>query len=143
MAGAKLGDKVKFTFVIMDDTGNVVDETKENDPEEVVVGEGDTIPGIEVSLVGMASGESKTVKLDPLKHFGPRFEDLVIEVEKELFPEDAELKEGEALEYGYEDGSSDLFVISSVNEDTVTLDGNHPLAGKDLTVEISVLAIET
>jgi len=143
MAGAKLGDKVKFTYIIKDEDGNTVDEVLEDDAQELVVGEGDTLPGIEVSLVGMAKGESKTVKLDPQKHFGPRFEELVIELEKDVFPEDADLTEGEAMEYGYEDGSADLFMIVSVDDDTVTLDGNHPLAGKDLTVELKMIDIET
>lgn len=143
MAGAKLGDKVRFSFTIKDDSGKVVEEVKEDDPQEVVIGEGDTIPGIEVSLVGMASGELKTVVLDPLKHFGPRYEDLVVEVEKGIFPEDVEIEEGSVMEYTYEDGSSDLLTISKIDEDEVTLDGNHPLAGKELTVELKLLNIET
>jgi len=143
MAGAKLGDKVKFLFVIKDESGEVVDEVKEKEPEEIVLGAGDTIPGIEVSLVGMASGDSKTVTLKPDMHFGPRYEDLTLEIEKEQFSDADELEVGGALEYGFDDGSSEFFTITSIGDEMVSLDGNHPFAGKDLTVELKILDIET
>ncbi len=143
MAGAKLGDKIKFLFVIKDESGNVVDEIKEDEPEELVLGEGDTIPGIEVSLVGMATGDSKTVTLNPLMHFGPRFDDLQLDIEKDQFSDDVKLEEGGALEYGFDDGTTEFFTVVSIGDEMITLDGNHPFAGKELTVELKLLGIET
>ncbi|NGX58572.1 MAG: FKBP-type peptidyl-prolyl cis-trans isomerase SlyD [Chlamydiae bacterium] len=143
MAGATIGDNVKFHFVIKDKKGKIFDQSEEKEPEEIVLGEGSIPSGIEVSLVGMSEGDSKTVDLKPNMHFGPRVEDLVIDVEIGQFPDDLKLEKGAVLEYGLDDGTSELFTIASIGDEMVKLDGNHPLAGQDVTVDLKVLVVES
>jgi len=143
MAGATLGDKIKYLYVIKDESGKTLEEVTEKKPEEIVLGDGDTIPGIEVSLVGMSPNEKKTVTLVPSMHFGPLAEELKFDLEKEIIPDDVDLEEGGALEYTFDDGTTEFFTIVKIGDQMISVDGNHPFAGKDLTVELTLLGIET
>jgi FKBP-type peptidyl-prolyl cis-trans isomerase 2 len=141
MADAKLGSKLKVRLVIKDENGEVFQKTAD-EPNELVLGEGTLIPGIEVSLVGMNPGDSKTVELKPKMHYGERNEEAVVEMDKEGFSDDVKVEKGETLEYRAEDGATTLFRIVDVNDEMVKLDGNHPLAGQTIAVDIKVEDVE-
>ena len=87
MAGAKLGDKIKFHFVMKDEAGEIVEQSTEEEPAEIVLGEGDFFSGIEVSLTGMNPGETKTITLKPTMHYGPYVEELKVELSKDQIPD--------------------------------------------------------
>ncbi len=142
MAGAKLGDTVIVSLSIKDEKGELFDQSPEDDSEEIVIGEGMVLPGIEVSLVGMSQGDKKSVELNPKMHFGEMDDQLVFDMQKKEFPKEVNLTEGEILEYGFEDGSTAYFTISEVKDDKVTLDGNHPLAGQTIAVDIHMLEVK-
>lgn len=142
MAGAKIGDKVKFHYAIKDEKGKTVDRTKDDEPEEIILGEGSIPAGIEVSLVGMNVGETKTVALKPNMHYGERIEEMQFDVDRDQFPKDMKLDKGEVVEFGFEDGTAGLFTIVKMGDKMVTIDGNHPLAGREITCELKVTDIE-
>jgi FKBP-type peptidyl-prolyl cis-trans isomerase 2 len=89
----------------------------------------------------MNTGESKTVKIPPEKAYGPRYDELVLTVERSRFPDDMEPQLGQQLQLRQPDGRTFIVTITDINETAVTLDANHPLAGKDLVFEINLIEI--
>lgn len=141
MPQVKEGDTVKIHYTGKFDDGTVFDASQENEPLEFVVGEGQVITGVEEAVIGMNPNENKTAQIPPDKAYGQYHEDMVIEVEKDKFPEHIQPEPGLELELKQEDGESVYVTVTNVTEDEVTLDANHPLAGKNLTFEIELLEI--
>jgi peptidylprolyl isomerase len=149
MAQAKEGDKVKVHYTGRLDDGEVFDSSEcedegcgcESGPLEFTIGEGNVIPGFEAAVIGMSIGESKEVKIPVDEAYGPHMEELVGVVELSRLPEGVVPEIGGQLEVTREDGESFPVLITSVTETEVTLDANHPLAGRDLTFEIRLLEI--
>jgi peptidylprolyl isomerase len=141
MAQARQGDTVKIHYTGKLDDGTVFDASGENEPLEFVIGQGKVITGVEEAVVGMNPEESKTTVIPPEKAYGPYHDDMVVSVEKDKFPADVQLEPGLELEFKQEDGESIFVMITDVTDDVVTLDANHPLAGKDLTFDIQLMEI--
>ncbi len=141
MAQAKDGDKVKVHYTGKLDDGKVFDSSKEKEPLEFTLGEGSVIQGLEDSLSGMEEGESKTTTISSDKAYGPYRDDMIIEVDKEKLPENLEPEEGQVLQAKQENGAVVNLTIKDIKDATVVLDGNHPLAGKDLTFDIKLVDI--
>jgi len=141
MPEAKEGDTVRIHYTGKFDDGTVFDTSGENEPLEFVIGDGQVIPGVEEAVIGMNPEENKTTTIPPEKAYGQYHEDMVIEVEKNKFPEHIEPEPGLELELKQEDGNSVFVIVTNVSDDEVTLDANHPLAGKDLTFEIQLMEI--
>lgn len=143
MAQAKKGDTVKVHYTGKLTTGEVFDSSEEsgNGPLEFTIGEGDVIPGFEEAVIGMNAGEAKTVTIPVDQAYGPRMEELVAEVEREYLPQDAEPKLGQQYEVTQDDGQVFNVTVTEMNDTTVTLDANHPLAGRDLVFEITLVEI--
>ena len=108
-----------------------------------IVGRGEVIKGVEAAVLGMAEGETKTVIVKPEQAYGESNPALTEEVKRSELPKDLELVEGGQLEVTQRDGSILRLMINKVTEETVTLDANHPLAGKPLTFVIEMLEIDT
>jgi peptidylprolyl isomerase len=141
MAKVQFGNTVKVHYTVRLDDGTVVDTTKDSDPFMFTTGTGAAIPGFEKGLMEMGLGESKTVKADVEDAYGPYYEELIKEVDREHFPADFKFEVGQRLEMPTEDGNFALVTVLGVSEKTVILDTNHPLAGKELTIDIQVLEI--
>lgn len=143
MAQAKKGDTVKVHYTGKLTTGEVFDSSEEggNGPLEFTIGEGDVIPGFEEAVIGMNAGEAKTVTIPVDQAYGPRMEELVAEVEREYLPQDAEPKLGQQYEVTQDDGQVFNVTVTEMNDTTVTLDANHPLAGRELVFEITLVEI--
>lgn len=142
MAEAKQGDTVSvhYTGKLEDDT--VFDSSKGGDPLSFEIGSGQIIPGFEEGVIGMSPGDTKTLKIEPEQAYGPYREDQVIEVEKQKLPDDIDPEVGQRLQVQQQNGQTSIVTIKEVEDDTVKLDANHPLAGKDLTFEIELVAVE-
>lgn len=121
--------------------GELVDETGEGDPLEFIQGEGHIIPGLEKALYGMAVGEKKTVEVEAKDGYGELDEDAFNDVPRSDFPSDIPLEEGVDLEVEDEDGEIVNACIAAINEDTITLDYNHPLAGFDLSFNVEIVGL--
>ena len=141
MAQAKAGDRVKINFTGKLEDGSVFVDTAGGEPLEFKLGEGNIIPGIESAVEGMSVGESRTVKVTPEQAYGQRRDELVEEVGRDKFSKDVEPQVGQRFEVPQQQGQPMVVRVIDVSEQTVTLDGNHPLAGKDLTFELELVEI--
>ena len=141
MAQAQDGDTVKVHYTGKLDDGTVFDSSVDGDPLEFTLGDDQLIPGFESAVIGMNAAESKTVKIAAAEAYGPHQEEMVLVVERAEFPDDIDPKVGEQLRMEDSDGQELEVTITDASEETVTLDGNHPLAGKDLTFEIQLIEI--
>lgn len=141
MRHAEKGDKVKVHYTGMLEDGTVFDTSRNRDALEVTVGGGTVIPGFEDALVGMSVGETKELKIAPADAYGPRRDELVIQVERENFPPNVAPQEGMALNLKGPEEEVIPAVITEVSDDSVTIDANHPLAGKALTFHIELAEI--
>ncbi len=149
MAQAKQGDKVRVHYTGRLDDGDVFDSSEcsddgcgcETGPLEFVIGEGQVIPGFESAVVGMKIGEKKDVKIPVDEAYGPRLEEMVGVVEKSRLPDGFEPELGGQLEVTREDGETFTVLVVDMTETEVTLDANHPLAGRDLNFEIKLVEI--
>lgn len=141
MRHAEKGDKVKVHYTGMLEDGTVFDTSRNRESLEVTVGSGTLIPGFEDALVGMSVGETKELKVASADAYGPRREELVIQVEREKFPPNVAPQEGMALNLKGPEEEVIPAVITKVSDDSVIIDANHPLAGKDLTFHIELADI--
>ncbi len=162
MAQAKQGDTVRVHYTGTLDDGTIFDSSEspeENggcscssgscgpqddcgrDPLEFEIGAGHVIPGFENAVTGLAIGERITVRIPADKAYGERNDQMVAVVEKKEIEGGIEPVEGQQLEVMLQDGSSMPVLITEVTDTTVTIDGNHPLAGMDLTFSIKLVEI--
>ncbi|MBN1521931.1 MAG: peptidylprolyl isomerase [Candidatus Aureabacteria bacterium] len=141
MVQAKMGDRVKVHYKGTLDNGDVFDSSYERHPIEFTIGEQKLIPGFESALVGMNEGEKKTVNVLSDEAYGQAQADLIAVVKKDRLPSNIEPCVGQVLQVTSQGGAIINFAITDMTDDTVTLDANHPLAGKDLLFEIELLQI--
>jgi len=134
----KKGSKVKVHYTGKLTNGKVFDTSVEKEPLEVVVGQSGLIKGFEDGLMGMKEGEKKTIEITPEDAYGQLIEGRTQEVEKSMLPE--EIQVGMALQANGEVGTM-VVTVKEIKEETVVLDANHPLAGKDLIFELEVLEV--
>ena len=141
MAQAKEGDKVKVNYTGSLEDGTVFGSSPEEDPLEFTIGEKNVLPSFENAVIGMNEGDTKTVSIPPEQAFGHRKEDLIFEVERTKLPADIDLKLGGVLRVGSDTGKDFDVIIANIDDNIVTLDGNHPFAGKVLNLEIQLVEI--
>ncbi|MDH5406408.1 MAG: peptidylprolyl isomerase [Candidatus Aminicenantes bacterium] len=141
MAQAKQGDTVKVHYTGKLDDGTVFDSSIKRDPLQFTIGEGKLILGFEQAVAGMKPGESKTTKVPADKAYGPHREEMLLEVNRNEFPEHLKPKAGEQLQVRQPNGQTIIVTVIDVSEANVKLDANHPLAGKDLTFDIQLIEI--
>jgi FKBP-type peptidyl-prolyl cis-trans isomerase SlyD len=119
--------------------GEIVDEADSSDPLLYLHGHKNIVPGLERALAGMKIGESKTVVVKPKDGYGDYDEDDVDIVPRSEFPEEIPLEEGVEIVIEDEEGDEVSATIIEVTKDKVKLDFNHPLAGKELHFDVTVL----
>jgi peptidylprolyl isomerase len=141
MIQAKSGDTVKVHYVGRMDDGTEFDSSRDDDPLEFTIGDGEVITGFENAVIGMSPGDVKTVTIPVDDAYGQYNDEVVAIAERDQFPEDAELEIGQQYEMRNDTGESVVMTIVDVTDTQITLDGNHPLAGEDLTFEIELLEI--
>ena len=142
MAQAQTGDNVKVHYTGKLEDGTVFDSSREGDPLGFTLGEGQVIPGFENAVIGMEAGQSNTATLAPDQAYGPRRDDLVIEIGKDQVPEGLDPQVGQNLQLTMQDGSPLPVVVTDVSGDTITLDANHPLAGQTLVFDIELVEVD-
>lgn len=141
MAQVKVGDTVKIHYsgFLMD--GTIFDSSLEGEPFEFTLGDGSVIPGFDAALLGMAEGEEKTLAILPEHAYGPRDEELVAEIERDQIPPEIVPEVGAILQISSEEGEASNVIITRVTDISITLDGNHPLAGQELIFEVKLLEV--
>lgn len=141
MAQAQNGDKVKVNYTGKFEDGTVFDSSEGRAPLEFSVGGGQVIQGFDAAMVGMAIGESKTVTIPADQGYGQRFDEAVMVVDRSEFPEDMDPQVGDKLQLMQPDGRPVIVTVTAADETSVTLDGNHPLAGQTLVFDIELVEI--
>ena len=141
MAQAQKDDTVRVHYTGKLQDGNVFDSSIDRDPLEFQLGQGTVIPGFEAAVEGMSVGEKVSTTIPSDDAYGPRREELLIEVPRTQLPEDMNPKVGDALKIAQPDGQSAIVQVSKIGLEDVTLDANHPLAGEDLEFEIELIEI--
>ncbi len=136
------GDTVRVHYTGTLQDGTEFDSSHERGPLEFTVGEGQVIPGFEKIVRGLEPGDTQTQTLEPEDAYGPRDERKVIDVPREELPEDLDPEVGMQLEIEQPDGNRARVSVSEIEEDHVSLDANHPLAGRELTFEVEVVDVD-
>lgn len=169
MAQAKTGDKVKVHYTGTLEDGSVFDSSEEtieqpddhscgcsgksnvdkgcgcgsraSAPMEFVIGAGQLIPKFEAAVIGLEPGGSITVTIPAEDAYGERAEEMMAVIERSEIPAEINPEPGQQMEVILEDGSPLPVLVTEVTDTTITLDGNHPLAGRDLTFFIRLIEI--
>lgn len=141
MAQTKNGDTVRVHYTGKLDDGSVFDTSAGRAPLEFTLGEGRVIPGFEHAVLGMNQGESVTTKISAADAYGTHSAELVLVVDREQFPADTDPKVGDQFQVSQPSGRTVVVRVTAISDGKVTLDGNHPLAGQDLTFEIKLVEI--
>ncbi|WP_243372037.1 peptidylprolyl isomerase [Geotalea sp. SG265] len=148
MAQAKKGDRVKVHYTGKLDDGSVFDSSECGDsdcdcsaPLQFTVGAGEVIPGFDQAVEGMAINETRSVHIPVAEAYGERIEEMVAQVPRSELPADMVPEVGQQLEVTQEDGNAFQVVITEVTDNQVTIDANHPLAGRDLNFDIRLVEI--
>ncbi|QJB55086.1 peptidylprolyl isomerase [Pseudodesulfovibrio sp. zrk46] len=132
--------KVHYTGTLKED-GSQFDSSEGRDPLEFKLGEGMVIAGFERAVIGKSVGDSVSVEVSPEEGYGEPNDQLVFQVRKEQLPPNVELEEGIMLEIRTQDGQPAYVRVTAFDDEMVTLDGNHPLAGQTLCFDITVVEI--
>jgi len=143
LSQVKEGDKVKVHYTGTLNDGSVFDSSREREPLEFEVGAGSIIPGFEKAVLEMSPGDSTTIEIPSTEAYGEVREDMVISVEREKLPADIDPEVGMQLQLQQPDGGAMPVVVSDVNESHVTIDANHPLAGRDLKFDIELVEVKS
>lgn len=131
--------KVHYTGTLED--GSIFDSSQDREPLEFTLGQGQLIPGFEKAVVSLSEGESTTVTIPSDEAYGEPREDLVIQVAKSELPDDIEPQIGMQLQVNQPGGNPVPVRVTGVEEEQITLDANHPLAGENLTFEIELVQV--
>lgn len=142
MATAEKGSTVKVHYTGKLEDGTIFDSSKERGPLEFTIGEGTVIPGFEAAVIGMQPGESKSATLLPEDAYGERRSDRLLTVDREQLPDDMDPEVGQQIELKQPDGRKVPVTVARVSDSDVTLDANHPLAGRELAFEMELVEIQ-
>jgi FKBP-type peptidyl-prolyl cis-trans isomerase 2 len=132
--------KVNYTGKLSD--GQIFDTSEGKEPIEFTLGQGKLIPGFEKGLIDMKLNEKKTITIPQEEAYGDVNKDLIQEVQKTELPQDMAPEVGMGLVSKSPDGQEMNLMVVEVKEDSIVIDGNHPLAGKDLIFDLEVVEIK-
>lgn len=136
------GAKVTLHFALKLDDGSIVDSTFEREPAVFTIGDGSLLEGFEQSIFGMSAGQKDVFVIKPEKGFGAPNPNNLQEMPRDQFDEGLELVEGLVLSFADARKSELPGVVKSFDDETVVIDFNHPLAGKDILFEVEIIAVE-
>jgi len=141
MPQVKDGDKVKVHYTGKFKNGEVFDSSVDREPLTFTLGARQLIPGFEKGVLGMEIGETKSVEVTPGDAYGPYHDRLVSVVKKDQFPKTITPRVGQQLQTQDQSGRPVNVRVTEINDEAVTLDANHPLAGKTLIFDIELVEI--
>jgi FKBP-type peptidyl-prolyl cis-trans isomerase SlpA len=141
MSQVKANDRVKVHYTGKLSSGEIFDSSANREPLEFQMGSGQLIPGFENGVMGMSINEKKTIVIPCAEAYGESRPEMVQEVPRTQLPPEIVPEVGMGLSTTTPDGHEIPLVITEVTETTIVVDGNHPLAGKDLTFDLEVVSI--
>lgn len=131
---------VSLAYTLKDDNNEIIDESTDGS-FCYLHGASNIIPGLEISLTGKIAGDELSVTVAPEQGYGVRDDERIQSVPREMFPDDVDIEPGMQFHAQGPDGQNIVVMVSNVDETTVTVDGNHPLAGVQLNFEVKILAV--
>ncbi|MCC7442789.1 MAG: peptidylprolyl isomerase [Bdellovibrionales bacterium] len=134
------GKVASLAYTLKSDEGELLDQADHSEPFMYLHGAHQIVPGLENALLGLKPGDKRTVKVAPAEGYGELNPELKLEVSRSKFPSDAEIEPGMLFQTETAEGEM-VFMVNSVNDQVVVIDGNHPLAGKTLNFDVEVLAV--
>jgi FKBP-type peptidyl-prolyl cis-trans isomerase SlpA len=137
-----IGSRVTMHFAIRLADGMVAESSFEDEPITFVIGDGTLDKGLELALIGLRPGDRQTLTLMPGQAFGRRDEAAIQWMQKDQFPGNMELEEGQIIGFTGPDGEELAGSILEVGDQQVKVDFNHPLAGREIEFEVHILEIE-
>jgi len=142
-ANMKVGkDKVVLMhYTLKNDAGDVIDSSDGGDPLPFLQGHGNIIPGLESALEGSKVGDKLDVSIEPEEGYGERIKDAIQEIPSSALQGVDEVKVGMQLQSQDKDGNAFLVSVTKIEDDKITVDGNHPLAGQTLHFSVSIESI--
>lgn len=135
------GTRVRLEFAIRLASGELVDSTKDK-AAEFEVGDGNLVAGFENALFGLRAGAKESITIPMEKGFGPREENNIRVMSRSEFPRNTDLSEGLLFSFADAQNTELPGVIVEIVEDEITVDFNHPLAGRDLIFEVEIHSVE-
>jgi peptidylprolyl isomerase len=141
MTKAASGDTVRVHYTGKLGSGEVFDSSEGRDPLQFEVGAGNVIAGFDSAIIGMSPGDKKDVDIPVDDAYGSKSEEMVLEIGREQLPDGMDPQVGQWLQVGGDDGRVGHVRVAAVGADSITIDGNHPLAGEDLHFEIELVEI--
>ena len=141
MQQVKSGDKVKVHYHGRLVNGETFDSSEGRSPLEFEVGSGMVIKGFDDGVTGMSVGEKKTINIPVDEAYGPKNEEMLIEMPKDRFPKDMDIEVGIPLTMSDGSGQNFQVIIAEIKDEAVILDANHPLAGQDLIFDLEIVEI--
>ena len=122
-------------------SGETFDSSEGGDPLEFTIGDQEVIAGFEEAVIGMDAGQTKTITIPAAEAYGEQRTELIASVERTRFPEDVELEIGQQFRVGQSGGDEMVVTVTALTDSHVTIDANHPLAGEELTFDITLAEI--
>ena len=141
MTQAKAGDTVQIHYTGTLSDGTVFDSSEGRDPLGFTLGSGQIIPGLDAAIDGMAVGEQKTVTIPADQAYGAHNPDAVQAIPRDQIPPEIPVEAGTQLQMQTPDGRAVPVVVEGATDEHVMIDANHPLAGKDLTFAVDIVAV--
>jgi len=141
MATAKEGNRVRVHYVIRLDDGTVYESSEGHPPMELSLGKDEYLPFLEKNIVGMGTGESKSIRIPMEEAFGPRREERIFQFDRSRAPEGFDPMVGEQVQMYRADGKAVTVTVIDKSPTSFVMDCNHPLAGKTIIVDVRLLEI--
>lgn len=141
MKTAQAGNTVRIHYTGRLGDGTQFDSSEGRDPLEFTLGSGQVIPGFDTGVTGMSEGEQKTITIPCDEAYGPSNPQLIQDVARSDIPESIPLHVGAQLTASDQNGQQMQLTVTALNDETVTLDANHRLAGEDLTFDLELVEV--
>jgi FKBP-type peptidyl-prolyl cis-trans isomerase SlpA len=136
----QMGDRVRLHFALHLESGEEIDTTRRGDPAMFTVGDGNLLPGFEAAILGMRAGDDAQILIEPTDAFGPHREENVQTLRRDRFSDDLVLEAGLMVSFAGPGGELPG-VVREVMEEHVEVDFNHPLAGRRIVFDVSIIEV--
>jgi len=142
MTVVKIGSRVTVSYIGTLDNGRIFDDTANQGPLTLTIGANQVFPALEEAIIGMHAGEVRNIVLTAAEAYGPHLKENVLQLSRDAFPAGKEIRVGQKISMEFSNGAARVMLVTAAGESGVTLDGNHPLAGQELTFALRVEQVE-
>lgn len=136
------GSRVTVSYIGTLDNGRIFDDTANQGPLTLTIGANQVFPALEQGIIGMQEGSIRNIVLAADEAYGPHLKENLLQLSRDAFPAGKEIRIGQKISMDFANGTARVMLVTAVSEAGVTLDGNHPLAGQELTFALKVERVE-